>query len=260
MTIRNRGGETALLPTTTRFPYNFVSQGSIAVSQAATTSVASSDFAGSSHFLFRRLHSLTGIIFGGYIVIHLITNATLAQGTSPDMFQAQVDKIHSLPFLWAIEWVFIYLPILYHTVYGLWILVGGRPNNERYPFVKNYLYLLQRVSAVIIIFFLAFHVLGMKGFWGSTLEFVPGDATHSVVRHINSSFLVAYFIYPIGILASCFHLANGFFTAAITWGLTISAGAQKRWGYVCSGIFVFTLLCGFLALGAAIHDKAIWVH
>ncbi len=96
------------------------------MSQAATPSLVPSDFAGASHFLLRRLHSLTGLVFGGYLVIHLITNATLIQGTSPDVFQSQVDKIHSLPFLWAIEWLFIYLPILFHTVYGIWIIVGGR--------------------------------------------------------------------------------------------------------------------------------------
>ncbi len=129
-----------------------------------------------------------------------------------------------------------------------------------YPYAKNYLYLIQRISAVIIVLFLAFHVLGMKGLWGGNLEFVPADATRSTVRHINSSVWVAYLVYPIGILASCFHLANGFFTAAITWGLTISSGSQRRWGYVCTGLFFFTLLCGFLALGAAIHDKAILIH
>jgi succinate dehydrogenase / fumarate reductase cytochrome b subunit len=71
---------------------------------------------------------------------------------------------------------------------------------------------------------------------------------------------VAYFVYPLGILASCFHLANGFWTAGITWGLTISAAAQRRWGYVCAGLFFFALLCGFLALGATIHDKAMILH
>ena len=45
-------------------------------------------------------------------------------------------------------------------------------------------------------------------------------------------------VYPVGILSSCYHLANGFWTMAITWGLTISAGAQRRWGYVCGGLFV----------------------
>jgi succinate dehydrogenase / fumarate reductase cytochrome b subunit len=205
---------------------------------------------------------LTGLIFGGYIVVHLVVNATMIQGgTGPaDTYQLQVDKIHGLPFLWATEWIFIFLPILYHTIYGIWITFGGRPNVEKYPYVKNYFYLAQRISAIVIIFFILFHVLGMKGLLGRSLEFVPADATRSTARHINSSLWVAYFIYPLGILASCFHLANGFWTAGITWGLTISAAAQRRWGYVCSVLFVFTLLCGFLALGAAIHDKAMVLH
>ena len=65
------------------------------------------------------------------------------------------------------------------------------------------------------------------------------------------SWAVAYLIYPIGILASCYHLANGFWTAAITWGLTVSAEAQRRWGYVCTGLFAITLAFGLTALIAA---------
>ncbi len=207
----------------------------------------------------RRLHSLSGLVFGGYIVVHLFVNATLVQGTHPDLYQAQVDKIHSLPFLWAVEWLLIYLPILYHTFYGLWITFTAQPNVTNYPYPKNYFYLAQRISAVIIMFFIFFHVLGMKGWLGNALTFVPADAARSTARHINANFLVAYFIYPLGILASCYHLANGFWTAAITWGLTISAGAQKRWGIACAGLFVFTLVCGYLALGAAIHDRLLLV-
>jgi len=228
------------------------------------TSIAAIDvprLSGSSSFLLRRLHSLTGLIFGGYIVVHLVVNATLIQGSGqPNVYQMQVDKIHSLPFLVGVEWLFIYLPIIFHTIYGTLIILGCQPNVEKYPFAKNYFYLVQRISAVIIAFFVLFHVLGMKGLLGSTLQFVPEDAVRSTARHINSSFWVAYLVYPIGIIASCYHLANGFWTAAITWGLTISAGSQRRWGYLCAGLFAFTLICGFLALGAAIHDKAIVIQ
>ena len=41
------------------------------------------------------------------------------------------------------------------------------------------------------------------------------------------------------------------FTAAITWGLTISAGAQRRWGFVCAGLFALLFLAGIIALFAA---------
>src|SRR6187401_2058811 len=57
---------------------------------------------GSRHyFLLRRLHSLTGIVFGGYLIVHLLVNATIAQMGA--VFQTQVQKIHDLPFLWAFE-------------------------------------------------------------------------------------------------------------------------------------------------------------
>ncbi|MGH7179836.1 MAG: hypothetical protein ACREJC_20845 [Tepidisphaeraceae bacterium] len=220
------------------------------MSTATASEIPSSAIRGPAHFLLRRLHSLTGLVFGGYLVVHLVVNATLVQGTSPDVYQLQVDKIHSLPFLWAVEWAFIYLPIIFHTVYGIWIVLSGQPNLQAYPFGKNVLYTLQRASAVVIVAFMVFHVLAMKGLFGATLAFEPNAATASTMRHMTAHWTVSYIVYPIGILASCFHLANGFWTAAITWGLTISAAAQKRWGYVCLGIFVLTLGCGVLALVA----------
>src|SRR2546421_3437681 len=78
---------------------------------------------GRHHFLLRRLHSLTGLVFGGYLIVHLLVNATIAQ--LGDTYQVQVRKIHELPFIWAIEWGMIYLPILYHTFYGIWITLTG---------------------------------------------------------------------------------------------------------------------------------------
>ena len=212
---------------------------------------------GRYHFLWRRLHSLTGIIFGGYLVVHLIVNATLIEGGQ--IYQLQVDKIHALPFVWALEWTFIFLPIIYHTIYGIWITFTGQPNVGNYPFAKNWFYLWQRISAMIIVLFLIFHVLGMKGAFGNAFRFDEHRATASALHHLRAHPIVAWVVYPIGILASCFHMANGFWTAAITWGLTISAGAQRRWGYVCAVLFVLTLLCGTLALLALVRHGEIIV-
>ncbi|MDQ3439325.1 MAG: hypothetical protein M3478_03135 [Planctomycetota bacterium] len=201
---------------------------------------------GRNHFLIRRLHSLTGIVFGGYLVVHLLVNATIARG--PTEYQVQVDKIHSLPFLPVIEWTFIYLPILFHTVYGAWIIFTGQPNVGRYRYQKNIYYTLQRISAVVIVFFMVFHVLALKyGLFGQNLSFDPDRALGTVGRHLDNGFLV-WVIYPIGILASCYHLANGFWAAAITWGLTISESAQRRWGLVCAGLFALTFIAGMIAL------------
>ncbi|MGB7158238.1 MAG: succinate dehydrogenase cytochrome b558 subunit [Tepidisphaeraceae bacterium] len=219
------------------------------------TTANASDYAapallgGRAHFLIRRLHSLTGLVFGGYLVVHLLVNATIAQ--DPPVYQVQVDKIHSLPFLPVIEWTFIYLPILFHTVYGAWIIATGQPNVGRYPYEKNWFYLLQRISAVILVFFILFHVLSLKyGALGVNLSFDHHEALGTVGRHLDHGFLV-WVVYPIGILASCYHLANGLWTAAITWGLTVSERSQKRWGLVCAGLFVLTFIAGMTALVAS---------
>jgi len=229
------------------------------VSTATASDLTVPLLGGRHHFLLRRLHSLTGLLFGGYLCIHLIINATAIQGDG-NVFQMQVDKIHSLPFLWAVEWAFIYLPIIYHTIYGIWITLTGQPNVGAYGYAKNWFYVLQRVSALIIVAFMIFHVFGMKGLLGHTLEFDPHAATNSAARHIQASWVVAYVVYPIGLVASCYHLANGFWTAAITWGLTVSNASQRRFGFVCGGVFVVTLFCGSLALIALIRHNVITVH
>jgi len=221
------------------------------VTTATAPDYAAHAIGGSRHFLLRRLHSLTGIIFGGYLVVHLIVNATIAQ--LGDVYQVQVNKIHDLPLLWAIEWLLIYIPIIYHTIYGIYITVTGQPNVSSYGYTRNWNYTLQRISAMIIVLFVLFHVLSLKyHLFGGALAFDPHNATATVHRHMTAHWWVAWIVYPLGILASCFHLANGFWAAAVTWGLTISAKAQQRWALVCTGLFVLTLVLGLVALVASV--------
>lgn len=222
---------------------------------------------GKTHFYLRRLHSLTGVLFGGYIMVHLLINATLVEGAradgQPTVFQQQVDKIHSLPFLIYIEISMIILPLVFHTLYGLYISFQGKSNPFNYGFAKNWFYMAQRWSAILIMLFAAFHVLTFKGFipgeLGTKLTFVPHEAaTQSTINHIHAAWWVGWVLYPLGILASTFHLANGFWTGAISWGLTISQQSQQRFGYVCVAIFVFTTVCAFAALGKSLASKPDW--
>jgi succinate dehydrogenase / fumarate reductase cytochrome b subunit len=168
----------------------------------------------------------------------------------------QVNKIHDLPLLWALEWGLIFLPIIYHTVYGVWITLTGQWNVNRYGYQKNVYYVLQRVSAVVIVLFMLFHILSLKyGLFGANLEFDPHDASRTIHRHMMTSGFLPYFWYPLGILASCYHLANGIWTAGITWGLTVSEGAQRRWGYFSAAVGVAMLLAGLTANFASVNPK-----
>ena len=205
---------------------------------------------GRYHFLLRRLHSLSGITFGGYLFIHLIVNGSIAQ--LGDVYQLQVARIHELPFLSGIEWTFIYLPILFHMTYGVWITLTGQPNVERYSYGRNWLYIMQRVTAIILIFFILFHVLALKyGLFGAALTFDPNRASVSIHQHMTAYWWLKWIVYPVGVLAACFHLANGYWAAAISWGLTVSAGAQRRWGYVCLAAFFVAFTLGMTAIVAA---------
>ena len=64
-------------------------------------------------FLLRKLHSLLGIIpIGAFLLEHLLSNFEALKG--PAAYGAQVKFLNSLPMVRVLEWVFIFLPILYH--------------------------------------------------------------------------------------------------------------------------------------------------
>src|SRR5438067_9386568 len=77
--------------------------------------------AGQGHsFLLRRLHSLSGIIpVGVFLVEHFISNAFATRG--PGAYSKQVELLSGLPFVFYLELFGIWLPILYHALYGFYI-------------------------------------------------------------------------------------------------------------------------------------------
>jgi succinate dehydrogenase / fumarate reductase, cytochrome b subunit len=223
-----------------------------------TSTTTRKSFLTRHHFLLRRLHSLTGILFGSYLFVHLTVNATLAEGARHDggatVFQQLVNYIHSLPFLIGVEWAFILLPIIYHTLYGIYIIWSGQPNVGSYGYTRNWLYLFQRITAYVLVVFLLFHVLTMKGLLGPAhpLTFKPLLATESTLEHLQYAVWIWAVIYPLGVLAAAFHTANGFYAAGVTWGLTISKSSQNRWGALCLGVFAFLFVGGMTALIAGV--------
>src|SRR6201981_684919 len=80
-----------------------------------------------SSFIWRNLHSLLGIIpIGAFFLEHLLSNFEALKG--PVAYGAQVRFLNSLPLVRVLEWVFIFIPILYHGLYGLYILFRGKSN------------------------------------------------------------------------------------------------------------------------------------
>ena len=66
-----------------------------------------------NEFYLRRVHSLLGIIpIGAFLVVHLMVNHQATQGA--EAFNKASMFMESLPFLIIVEFLFIYIPILYH--------------------------------------------------------------------------------------------------------------------------------------------------
>lgn len=211
-------------------------------------------------FLMRRLHSLSGIIpVGAYMVIHLLTNATVLD--SPAAFQKNVYSIHSLGvILPVVEWVFIFIPLLFHAIFGVLIIRGSLPNNSTYRNSSNLRYTLQRATGMIAFAFIMWHVFHMHGWfhadaWANHVAaplggamFRPFNAASTGAEAMRMSSIVPI-LYAIGVLSCVFHLANGIWTFGITWGIWVTPQAQ-RWATVACLIFGIGLsVVGLSALG-----------
>lgn len=207
-------------------------------------------FLGRHQFLIYRLFSLSGIVpIGGYVIIHLLTNATVLD--SPATYQSKVDTIHSLGIILpVVEWVFIFIPILFHGIVGLMIVSGMVTNVGSYPYTSNIRYTLQRVTGMIAFAFILWHVWHMHQMG----KVIPGGGNFDA-HHASSSAAAALqslavrIGYAIGTLAAVYHLANGIWTFGLTWGIWTSERAMRGASWVC---LVFGILLGAVGLSALV--------
>lgn len=232
-------------------------------SSAPATTDGSSSLLDRHYHLIRRLHSLTGVVpIGVFLFPHLTTNSSIVWGhlnqarfgnAGVETFQHEVNFIHSLPALVMIELFVLWIPIAFHAGAGIWFARTGRGNYRSYTFGDNLRYSLQRLSGYIGVIFIFMHVSSLRWgwtWWGLLPGFDPHHAASSTAAHLQEGALGLglAFLYLICVLALVYHFANGLWTAAITWGLTISSTAQRRWGGVCAAIGLALAAAGTAAV------------
>ncbi len=219
----------------------------------------STSFMARNQFLLGRLHSLTGLVpVGAYMIVHLLTNASILDSAAK--FQANVYQIHGLgSALVVVEWVFIFIPLIFHAVYGLLILRESQPNSATYTYANNIRYTLQRATGLIAFAFIFYHVFHMHGWfhnewWMSNVvdplgggQFKPYNAASTAGAALQNNFVLVL-LYAVGVLACVFHLANGIWTMGITWGIWVSPKAQARANYLAIAVGVFVGLAGLSSL------------
>jgi len=199
------------------------------------------------YFTLRRLQSLTGVVpVGVFLLEHWFTNAFALGGAAA--YNEKVEFLRSLPYLFLLEIFGIFLPIAFHAVIGSWIFWEAKFNNRALPLRQNVLFTLQRVSGVLLLFFIPYHVL--------TTRFAEwfGGSTHDLyaLMHDKLQNPLVVAIYAAGVLAASFHFGNGLWGFAIHWGLFTSKAAQRRWSWAALLValaFAITGLNSLLAFG-----------
>lgn len=202
--------------------------------------------AGNREFFNRKLHSLLGVIpVGIFLVQHLIINHFATRGA--ESFNKASEFMGALPFRYLLEIFVIFLPILYHAIYGLYIAFQAKPNQGRFGFFRNWMFTLQRVTGVIVVIFIAWHV------WETRVQAALGaPVNYDMMADILSSpFMLGFYI--VGVVSTIFHFANGLWSFAVSWGITITPRSQQISTYVTMAIFVALTIVGIRAILAFIN-------
>lgn len=204
-----------------------------------------------SSFVLHRLHSLLGIIpIGAFLIEHLISNFEALKG--PVAYGLQVRFLNSLPLVRVLEWVFIFLPILYHAFYGLYIWIRGKSNVVYYPFAGNWMYMSQRWTGLVAFAYIGYHVATQR-FMGADLPHNPGMAFAKVQHELANPLILA--VYIVAMIAICWHFSYGIWLFAAKWGITPGVKSRRRLGYACAVVGVGLALMGLASIWAFISPK-----
>ncbi|MEC1551028.1 succinate dehydrogenase cytochrome b558 subunit [Bacillus haynesii] len=197
--------------------------------------------AGNREFVYRRLHSLLGVIpVGIFLIQHLVVNHFAASGE--EAFNNAAHFMENLPFRYALEIIVIFLPLIYHAVYGVYIAFTAKNNANRFGFFRNWMFVLQRITGIVTLIFVSWHV------WQTRIAAQMGaEVNFDMMADILSSPIMLGF-YIVGVLSTIFHFSNGLWSFAVTWGITVSPRSQRIATFVTMGVFVVLSYVGLRAI------------
>ncbi len=192
-----------------------------------------------SSYLLRKLHSLTGVVpVGAFLAEHFWSNS--AALVSAQKYNQTSEDLQTIPYRVFVEWIFIFLPILYHGGYGVYIWLHGQSNVSQYPWVRNWLYTLQRWTGLVAFLYIGWHLYTER--W-----ITHGRSTYATVANdLLNPWYLAFFV--VGVLASSFHLGVGIWNFLCKWGLAATAKAQRTAGQFGIVVAVAFSLVGVLIL------------
>jgi succinate dehydrogenase / fumarate reductase, cytochrome b subunit len=198
-----------------------------------------------SSFVLRRLHSLSGIVpVGAFLFEHiLISNSTAISG--PDAYARQVSFLANLPLVFFLELFGIWLPILFHGLYGFYLWYRGDGNAVAYPWMGNWMYTMQRWTGGIAFVYIVWHTYTMR-FTGVDLHDNPAGSFAKVAAEVHNPWLLTFYV--IGLIAASWHFAYGIWLFVAKWGIVSGGRAQQRLLRICLVFFMLLSVVGLVSL------------
>jgi succinate dehydrogenase / fumarate reductase, cytochrome b subunit len=194
-------------------------------------------------FLWRRLHSLLGVVpVGLFLVFHLSLNFTSVGGE--EFYNDAIGVMELVPHsvLLAMEWIIIYIPLMFHAFYGIYIAFTATNNTKRFGTFRNWAFIIQRYTGVFLVIFIAWHIFQtrVQKALGETVEW------NMMEEIVGNPWMLAFYI--VGILSATFHLSNGIWSFLVSWGITQSPKSQKIATIITSVFFVLLSIVGVVAI------------
>jgi succinate dehydrogenase cytochrome b subunit len=192
----------------------------------------------SSYFL-RKLHSFTGLLpVGAFLAEHFWSNSAALVGARK--YDDVSQELQTIPFRLIVEWGAIFLPMLFHGGYGVYIWWQGKSNVSAYPWVGNWLYTAQRYTGLIAFAYIGWHLYTER--W-----LTHGKSTYAnVAQDMQNPWYLTFFI--VGVLASSFHLGAGIWNFLCKWGLAATARAQQAAGRLGALVGITFSVVGILII------------
>lgn len=195
-----------------------------------------------SHFYVRKAHSLTGVVpVGIFVTWHLYINSLSLRG--PDAYDRLIRTMRSIPYLPIIEVAVIFLPLVLHAYYGLVITFEARNNLDRYPFARNWYFWFQRVTGLVTLAFIIYHVATMRL---SGLLGAPAASFDRMAAQLSHPLILGFYV--TGVVSATWHLANGLWLFGVNWGILVGPRAQRMAARLATLFFIILAVVGVNAL------------
>jgi succinate dehydrogenase / fumarate reductase, cytochrome b subunit len=197
-------------------------------------------------YLLDKLQSLSGVIpIGAFLAEHFWSNSYAL--VSVDKYNDVSRELQQIPWRIIVETCVVFIPILFHGLYGIYIWWTGKSNAIGHPWMANWLYVLQRWTGLIAFVFIGWH-LYTERFLGH------GVTTYAdVQRNLMNPWYLTFYI--VGITCASFHLGNGLWNFACKWGIAVSTTAQRAAGWLGAAVAVAFTFVG-VAIVLALHYGA----